>query len=56
MEWWPRRVPIENLRTIFEQEGRLRYGEDTYEWLLLTRDGIIISEKSSLKVPGLAVR
>ena len=39
------RVPVENLRTIFEQEGRLRYGEGTYDWLLLTRDGMIISEQ-----------
>lgn len=38
-------VPIHNLRSIFEQEGRLRYGQDTYDWLLLTRDGAIISEK-----------
>lgn len=38
-------VPIENLRSIFEQEGRLRHGQDTYDWLLLTRDGAIISEK-----------
>ncbi len=41
------RVPIENLRTIFEQEGRLRYGQDIYDWLLLTHDGIIISEKQA---------
>ncbi|ULA58301.1 MAG: Putative Sensor histidine kinase with MCP region [Nitrospira sp.] len=40
-------VPIENLRSIFEQEGRLRYGQDTYDWLLLTRDGAIISEKQA---------
>ena len=39
------RVPVENLRTIFEQEGRLRYGEGTYDWLLLTHDGMIISEQ-----------
>ncbi len=39
------RVPIENLRSIFEQEGRLRYGQTPYDWLLLTRDGAIISEK-----------
>ncbi|HQV09864.1 MAG TPA: ATP-binding protein [Nitrospira sp.] len=39
------RVPIENLRSIFEQEGRLRYGQAPYDWLLLTRDGAIISEK-----------
>lgn len=38
-------VPIEKLRSIFEQEGRLRYSQDTYDWLLLTRDGTIISEK-----------
>ena len=40
-------VPIENLRSIFEQEGRLRYGQDTYDWVLLTRDGAIISEKQA---------
>ncbi|MBS0170187.1 MAG: hypothetical protein JSR62_07495 [Nitrospira sp.] len=39
------RVPVDNLKTIFEQEGRLRYGQDVYDWLLLTRDGVIISEK-----------
>ena len=39
------RVPVENLRTIFEQEGRLRYGQDIYDWLLLTREGVILSEK-----------
>ena len=41
-------VPIENLKTIFEQEGRLRYGRDIYDWLLLTRDGVILSEKHLL--------
>jgi signal transduction histidine kinase len=40
------RVPIDNLRTVFEQEGRLRYGEGAYDWLLLARDGMIISEKT----------
>lgn len=40
------RVPLENLRTVFEQEGRLRYGEGAYDWLLLARDGTIISEKT----------
>ena len=40
------RVPIENLRTIFEQEGRLRYGEGTYDWLLLDREGMVLSEKN----------
>ncbi|MGC3976384.1 MAG: cache domain-containing protein [Nitrospira sp.] len=41
------RVPIENLRSIFEQEGRLRYGQDPYDWLLLTRDGAVINEKQT---------
>lgn len=40
------RVPLDNLRTIFEQEGRLRYGEDTYDWLLLKQDGTVISERT----------
>ena len=50
-------VPIENLRSIFEQEGRLRYGQDTYDWVLLTRDGAIISEKqaSTDKASGPAI-
>ncbi|MCC2641167.1 MAG: putative Sensor histidine kinase with region [Nitrospira sp.] len=39
------RVPIKNLRTIFEQEGRLRYGDNTYDWVLLNHDGTIITEK-----------
>lgn len=37
------RVPIENLRTILEEEGRLEYGE-AHEWLLLDRRGVIIVE------------
>jgi signal transduction histidine kinase len=44
------RVPVENLRTIFEQEGRLRYGEGTYDWVLLTREGMIISEQHQPQV------
>lgn len=50
-------VPLENLRSIFEQEGRLRYGQDTYDWVLLTRDGAIISEKQGSvdKVNGPAI-
>jgi signal transduction histidine kinase len=39
------RVPIKNLRPIFEQEGKLRYGADTYDWLLLTSEGAVITEK-----------
>ncbi len=41
------RVPIENLRSIFEQEGRRRHGQDIYDWLLLTHDGVVLSEKQS---------
>ena len=39
------RVPFENLRTLFEQEGRLRYGDVAYDWLLLDREGTVLSEK-----------
>ncbi len=38
------RMPLENVRPVLEQEGRLRYGEGrTYDWLLLDRSGLIIS-------------
>lgn len=40
------RVPFENLQPIFEQEGRLRYGEIAYDWLLLNREGTVLSEKN----------
>jgi signal transduction histidine kinase len=40
------RVPIENLRAILEEEGKLQSGEDTHEWLLLDRQGAVIIEKS----------
>jgi len=40
------RVPFENLQSIFEQEGRLRYGPLAYDWLLLDREGTILSEKN----------
>ena len=39
------RVPFGNLQSIFEQEGRLRYGELAYDWLLLDREGTVLSEK-----------
>ena len=39
------RVPFENLQSIFEQEGRLRYGELAYDWLLLDREGTVPSEE-----------
>jgi signal transduction histidine kinase len=40
------RVPIENLRAILEEEGKLQSGEDTHGWLLLDRQGAVIIEKS----------
>jgi signal transduction histidine kinase len=39
------RIPMENLRAILQQEGALRYGEESYDWLLLDSQGAIISEK-----------
>ncbi|MGH7181418.1 MAG: sensor histidine kinase [Nitrospiraceae bacterium] len=39
-------VPIENLRTILEEEGKLHNGEETHDWLLLDRRGTVIIEKS----------
>ena len=40
------RVPLENLRAILEQEGKLQHGEDTHDWLLLDRQGTVIIEKN----------
>ncbi len=40
------RVPLENLRAILEEEGKLPNGEDTHDWLLLDRQGSVIIEKS----------
>ncbi len=42
------RVPIENLRAILEEEGKLPNGEDTHDWLLLDRQGAVIIEKSQM--------
>ena len=42
------RVPLEKLRTILEQEGKLQYGE-TLDWLLLDRRGMVIVEKNQVK-------
>ncbi|MEO5956281.1 MAG: ATP-binding protein [Nitrospiraceae bacterium] len=42
------RVPLENLRTILEQEGKLQYGE-AHDWLLLDRRGMVIIEKDQVK-------
>jgi signal transduction histidine kinase len=42
------RVPLENLRTILEQEGKLQYGE-AHDWLLLDRRGVVIAEKDQAK-------
>jgi signal transduction histidine kinase len=43
-------VLFENLRTVFEQEGRLRYRDIAYDWLLLDREGTVLSEKT--RPPG----
>jgi signal transduction histidine kinase len=40
------RVPIENLRAILEEEGKLPNEEDTHDWLLLDRQGAVIIEKN----------
>jgi signal transduction histidine kinase len=39
-------VPIENLRAILEEEGKLQNEEETHDWLLLDRQGAVIIEKS----------
>ncbi|MDL1888452.1 hypothetical protein FBQ96_02525, partial [Nitrospirales bacterium NOB] len=39
------RVPFDHLRSIFEQEGRLRYGDVAYDWGLLDRQGVVLDEK-----------
>ncbi|HSN04486.1 MAG TPA: ATP-binding protein [Nitrospira sp.] len=39
------RVPLEKLRSILQQEGRLKQGEDVYDWLLLDRQGTVVLEK-----------
>lgn len=41
------RVPLENLRAILEQEGKLQHdGEEAHDWLVLDRQGAVIIEKS----------
>ena len=40
------RVPLENLRPILEQEGKLQTGEETHDWLLLDRQGAVLIEKN----------
>jgi signal transduction histidine kinase len=40
------RVPLESLRTILEQEGKLQHGEEAQDWLVLDRQGAVIIEKS----------
>jgi len=39
------RIPLENLRAVFEQEGKLQYGEEIHDWLVLDRRGTVIIEK-----------
>jgi signal transduction histidine kinase len=43
-------VPLENLRPLLEQEGRLRDGEEAYDWLLVNRRGMVISERKQAEV------
>lgn len=43
------RVPIEKLRTILEQEGKLQHGEEAQNWLVLDRQGAVIIEKNQVK-------
>ncbi len=43
------RVPLENLRAILEQEGRLQHGEEAHDWLVLDRQGAVIIEKNQVK-------
>lgn len=40
------RVPLESLRIILEQEGKLQHGEEAHDWLVLDRQGAVIIEKS----------
>ena len=43
------RVPLEKLRTILEQEGKLQHGEEAQDWLVLNRQGAVIIEKNQVK-------
>jgi signal transduction histidine kinase len=40
------RIPFDNLRAIFEQEGKLQYGE-AHDWVLLDLEGMVIIEKTA---------
>ncbi len=40
------RVSLEKLRAILQQDGKLGYDEEGYDWLLLDRQGTVIIEKS----------
>lgn len=40
------RVPLENLRAILEQEGKLEYGDAAHDWLVTDREGTVIVEKN----------
>lgn len=48
------RVPLENLRAILEQEGKLQQGKGASDWLVLDRHGVVLIEKnqSSGTVPS----
>lgn len=40
------RVPLENLRAILEEEGKQELGEVAHDWLVVDRQGAVITEKS----------
>lgn len=40
------RVPLENLRAIIDQGGGFQDGEQPYDWLLLDRRGVVVSERN----------
>ena len=40
------RVPLENLRAIIDQGGSFQDGEQPYDWLLLDRRGVVVSERN----------
>lgn len=41
-------VPLENFRTIIDKAGAFQLGEEPYDWLLMDRSGITISERDQV--------
>jgi signal transduction histidine kinase len=44
------RVPLENLRAILEEEGKLPNGEDTHDWLLLGQGAVMIEKSQTMGI------